>query len=277
MQIRPWLLLAQSLLTAPIPPGIKTQRLKHSLAHQACVVQLRPPGPCLAPCFDVLLSRQAFFRILLHTCPSHTGLTQLLPPERTPGHMSLQSHPPLLHGPAVILSFSVRLFDCYLSPSEAVSSGWQEPRLQVEGWVQTWGLGILLGRLSLATLPCAEYCFASVIWLQHVVVLPCLLGGAIPAHLEVLSPIFSSSPLIWPGLLVLLSRECIVFLLRIDNLPRAGIGLTLMPPILPGICLVRRVISDEDQESQRGKEKEEEEEEEPSLCWNSLNSKQMQY
>lgn len=46
-----------------------------------------------------------------------------------------------------------------------------------------------------------------------------------------------------------------------------------MPPIVPGICRVRRVVSDEDQESQPGKE--EEEEKEPGLCWNSLNSKQM--
>lgn len=97
-------------------------------------------------------------QVPLDASSSHPGLAELLPPERTPDYLSLQPRLPLLHGPAAIVSLFVRLFDQYLSPSKSVGSRCQEPYLQGEGSVQAWGVGILLGWLSLVTLPHAEYC-----------------------------------------------------------------------------------------------------------------------
>lgn len=84
-----------------------------------------------------------------------------------------------------------------------------------------------------------------------------------------LSPIFSllAPHLAWGSWCCFLVDTEPSLFTQTDNPSGAGVGLTLKLPILSGIRLDRRVIGDEDQESQQRKE-----EEEPGLCWNSLNS-----
>lgn len=184
--------------------------------------------------------------------------------------MSTSSHPSLLHGPVVILTLAVRLFDLYLSSSEAVGSEGQESCLQAEGMVPAWGLCILMDWLSQAMRPWLDaqrlpHCSSMYSGPRRRQVLRCLLGGAVPLHLEMFSPIFA---LPVPHLMELLFLVSILpsVLTLMGSLPRAGRSsspASYSAWHMPGW----RVISEEDQDSQRGRDKLEEEKE-PSLCWN---------
>lgn len=136
--------------------------------------------------------------------------------------MSTSSHPSLLHGPVVILTLAVRLFDLYLSSSEAVGSEGQEsgrrhgPSL---GTLHPHGLAVP-GHETLAGCSAFAPLLINVFWPPQVAGAPVSSrwscptpSGNVLSHLRPPSPSFDGAPV---------SREYIAFCPHTDGQPAQG-------------------------------------------------------